>query len=100
MLDLVLISFFASAVCLIASGLFNGLWERARAEAGDERLQLGLEWRWGDRLRANRRYFGALFASEGGESGERYRRLAKWSLVGAAVMFICFVAFGLISAVV
>jgi hypothetical protein len=43
MSDLVLIAFVACAICLMTCGVCNFLWERARDEAGDDRVGLGLE---------------------------------------------------------
>jgi hypothetical protein len=94
MSDLVLIAFVACAICLMTCGVCNFLWARARDEAGDDRVDLGLESEPRQRFAANTRYFGALWASSGDRAGETYRQLARWSLIAAAVMAIVFVALG------
>ena len=103
MFDLVLGAFLAAAVCLCAAGLFNGLWWFRREEAGEEAgagrvhpdpFEFGSRERW----RQTRTFYGALFARGGDGAGERFRRLAKWSLITAGAMVLVFIALAAIAA--
>src|SRR5258708_319137 len=103
MFDLVLGAFLAAAVCLCAAGLFNGLWWFMREEAGEEAgagrvhpnpFEVNSRERW----RQTRTFYAALFARDGEGHGERFRRLAKWSLISAGAMVVLFITLAVIGA--
>lgn len=103
MFDLVLGAFLAAALCLCAAGLFNSLWWFMREEAGEEagagRIHPNpFEFSTGKRWRQTRIYYAALFARAGDGHGERFRRLAKWSLIAAGSMVVVFFALAVIDA--
>jgi hypothetical protein len=99
--DLVLGAFLAAALCLCAAGLFNGLWWFMREEAGEEagpgRVHPNpFEFNSRNRWRQTRAFYAALFARDGNGRGERFRRLAKRSLISAGTMFVLFIALAVI----
>jgi hypothetical protein len=101
--DLVLGSFLAAALCLVAAGLFNVIWWFVREGAGQEtaatRVQPNpFEFDARERWRQDRTYYAALFARDGTGPGERFRRLAKWSLISAGALSIVFIVLGVIDA--
>lgn len=103
MFDLVLGAFLVAALCLSAAGLFNGLWWFMREEAGEEagarRVHSNpYEFSLGERWSQTRTYYAALFARAGNGDGERFRRLAKWSLISAVAMLVVFFALAVIDA--
>jgi hypothetical protein len=51
-----------------------------------------------ERWRQTRAFYAALFARGGDGSGERFRRLAKWSLISAGAMILVFMALAALAA--
>ncbi len=103
MFELTLVAFLAAAFFLCTAGVFNGLWWFVREEAGREegtgRVHPNpFEYDTRERWRQMRRWYAALFTRDGDGAGERFRRLAKWSLIAAGAMLVLFLALAVIGA--